>query len=108
MNGYYTLDSARRLYIMWYMKTVNALKIRNQFGEVLDMLEKGREPILIEKKKKIKAVLISYEDYLNRFIDKQAEEEKKKFIATILSHRERSTIPRSPLETLRSLRGYSD
>ena len=72
------------------------------------MLEKGREPILIEKKKKIKAVLISYEDYLNRFIDKQAEEEKKKFIATILSHRERATIPRSPLETLRRLRVYSD
>jgi predicted nucleic acid-binding protein len=39
---------------------------------------------------------------------RHAGEKKKKFIETILSHRERSTVPQNPLETLRHLRGYSD
>ncbi len=90
------------------MKTVNALKIRNQFGEVLEMLEKEKEPILIEKKKKVRAVLISYEDFLHRFIDKQAEEAKEKFIKDVRSHRESSVNPRDPIRTLRELRGYEE
>ena len=31
------------------MKTVNALKIRNNLGEILDLLEKTKEPILVSK-----------------------------------------------------------
>jgi hypothetical protein len=89
------------------MLTVNALKIRNQFGEVLQLLESSREPILIEKKKQVKAVLISYEDFLNRFIDKQAEEEKERFIQNVRSHKAPSLIAEDPTVTLRRLRGYN-
>lgn len=90
------------------MKKVNALKIRNQFGEVLDMLEKEGEPILIEKKKEVRAVLISYEDFQTRFIDKQAEEEKQKFFNQIRSHAAPSVTDETPLSTLRRFRGYDE
>ena len=90
------------------MNTVNALKIRNQFGEVLEMLDTTKEPILIEKRKKIRAVLISYEDLQTRFIDLQAEEEKQKFLSRIKSHRADSLIDVDPVITLRRLRGYID
>jgi len=90
------------------MTRVNALKVRNQFGEVLHLLESGKEPILIEKRKKVRAVLISYEDFQNRFIDKLAEEEKRRFLDDLRSRRESSLSPRSPLDTLRRLRGYDD
>lgn len=90
------------------MTKVNALKIRNQFGEVLELLEKEKEPIFIEKRKQIRAVLISYEDFKNRFIDKQAEAEKKRFIEQIKSHAESSLIEETSLQTLRKLRGYAE
>jgi prevent-host-death family protein len=90
------------------MKTVNALKIRNQLGEVLDMLDTDESPILIEKRKKIRAVLISYDDFRTRFVDKLAEEEKRRFVAQISSHAAPSLIGEDPLQTLRSLRGYED
>ena len=41
------------------MKTVNALKIRNNLGEILDLLEKTKEPILVSKGREIRAVLIT-------------------------------------------------
>jgi hypothetical protein len=88
------------------MKKVNALKVRNQFGEVLEMLEAEGEPILIEKKKEVRAVLISYEDFQTRFIDKQAEEEKRKFFDQIRSHAAPSITEETSLSTLRRFRGY--
>ncbi len=90
------------------MKKVNALKVRNQFGEVLDMLENDGEPILIEKKKVVRAVLISYEDFQTRFIDKQAEEEKRRFFNQVRSHAAPSLTDAPPLSTLRRSRGYDD
>lgn len=90
------------------MKTVNALKIRNQLGEVLEMLDSEHEPILIEKRKRIRAVLISYQDYQTRFMDKLADEERRKFLAQIRSHSAESLVATDSVDTLRSLRGYVD
>ena len=90
------------------MNTVNALKVRNQFGEVLDLLDNKKEPILITKNKKVRAVLICYEDFKIRFLDKQAEEEKEKFLKQVESHVASSLIPEDSVETLRKLRGYTD
>ena len=90
------------------MNTVNALKIRNQFGEVLELLDKEKDPILITKSKKIRAVLIRYEDFQTRFLDKQVEEEKELFYKQIKSHAAPSLIKEDPMVTLRKLRGYED
>ncbi len=90
------------------MNTVNALKVRNRFGEILELLDSKKEPILITKGKKIRAVLIRYEDFQTRFLDKQADEKKKLFINQIKNHAALPLIPEDPLETLRKLRGYED
>lgn len=58
------------------MKTVNALKIRNHLGEILEELNKTGNPILVSKGRKVQAVLITPEQFKRRFLDYQAEEEK--------------------------------
>lgn len=90
------------------MRTVNALKIRNNLGEVLDSLEKNGEPILLSKGRKIRAVLITPEEFKKRFIDKQAEEEKQKLLQRIKDLRAGSIIKKDSMTVLRSLRGYKE
>ena len=91
-----------------HMIKVNALKIRNQFGEVLEMLDAESEPILIEKRKKIRAVLISYKDYKTRFLDKLVEEEKEFFLKQVRDQARPSLADEDPLKFLRKIRGYKD
>ncbi len=88
------------------MKTVNALKIRNKLGEVLDLLNKTCEPIFVSKGRKIQAVLITPEQFKRRFLDWQAEEEKKKLLSTIDNLRADSLESKGSLAVLRELRGY--
>ena len=88
------------------MKTVNALKIRNNLGEVLELLHKTGEPILVSKGRQIRAVLITPEQFQKRFLDYQAEEQKKQLLETIKGLRVDSIETNSSLEVLRELRGY--
>lgn len=90
------------------MTTVNALKLRNQLGEVLEELDREKEPILVSKQKKIRAVLIPYEEFQKRFIDKQAEEERRKLLESIRSHRVDAPEGFDSVAVLRRLRGYDD
>ena len=91
------------------MKRINALMVRNRFGEVLDMLDADHEPILISKGKKLRAVLISYEDFVLRFIDKQEEEEKEAFLNETEVWRDQAGAQSAdPVQTLRALRGYEE
>lgn len=90
------------------MRTVNALKIRNHLGEVLDSLEKDGEPILLSKGRKIRAVLITPEEFKKRFLDKQVEEEKKKLLQRIKDFRADSVIKKDSIDVLRGLRGYEE
>ena len=88
------------------MKTVNALKVRNNFGEVLEMLNKTGEPILISKARQVRAVLITPDQFQKRFLDYQAEEHKKQLIETIEGLKVDSLDAKSSVEVLRKLRGY--
>jgi len=88
------------------METVNALKIRNNLGEVLDMLNKTNEPILVSKGRKIKAVLITPEQFKKRFLDYQAEERKKQLLETIEGMKADSLEGENSVQVLRQLRGY--
>lgn len=90
------------------MRTVNALKIRNNLGEILDSLEKNGEPILLSKERKIRAVLITPEDFKKRFLDKQAEENRKKLLQKIKDLRASPVIQKDSLDVLRGLRGYEE
>ena len=66
-----------------YMKTTNALKLRQSLGDLLDSLEQDGEPILVERHQKPTAVLISLRDYQRRFVDRIADEKRKEIIHRI-------------------------
>jgi len=89
------------------MKTVNALKIRNNLGEVLDTLTKTGEPILVSKGREIRAVLITPEQFKRRFLDYQAEEQKRQLLQTIEGLQAHSLNRQDSLDLLRELRGYA-
>ena len=88
------------------MKTVNALKIRNNLGEVLDTLDRTGEPIMVSKGKEIRAVLITPEQFRRRFLDYQAEEQKRQLLEQIEAMRAKKTVKESTVQVLRRLRGY--
>ena len=88
------------------MKTVNALKIRNNLGEVLDRLTRTEEPILISKGRESRAVLITPEQFNKRFLDYQAEEEKRRLLEAIENLRDDSIEAKDSVEVLMEIRGY--
>ena len=90
------------------MHQVNALTIRNRLGEVLDQLEADGKPILISRGRKVRAVLVSLEDFHKRFVDVQAEEEKQRFLERVRNLRKRKTGDVDSVELLRRLRGYAE
>ena len=90
------------------MEQVNALKIRNNIGEILDRLNATGEPILISKGRKIRAVLVTPEQFEKRFLDWQAKQEKQRFIETVRSLKRKKDGTDSSTEVLRRLRGYQN
>ncbi len=88
------------------MTTVNALEIRNRLGGVLDRLEETGEPILVSKGRRIRAVLITPEDFQRRFLDRQTQERRRELLEKIHSYRDHAQGERSSLDVLRELRGY--
>lgn len=86
------------------MKSVNALQLRQSLGKVLRALEKGGEPILIERQRKPAAVLVSLEDYQKRFVDREADDRRKEIVARIRGLRFSSPRGKSSLGLLRDIR----
>lgn len=82
------------------MKTVNALRLRQQLGSVLRSLEASGQPILIERNSKPAAVLISLEDYQKRFVDREADEKRKEMVEVLLRTRLRLPAGKSTLDLL--------
>ncbi len=88
------------------MEHINALKIRNNLGEVLERLNDTKEPIFITKGRKVRAVLVTPEQFEKRFLDWKVEEEKKQLFESIKGLRRNRKEAKSSLEILRNLRGY--
>jgi PHD/YefM family antitoxin component YafN of YafNO toxin-antitoxin module len=88
------------------MEEVNALKVRNNLGEILDRLNKSGEPIYISKGRKIRAVLVTPEQFEKRFLDWRAKEEKKRLLDAVKSMRKDKKGKLSSLAVLRQIRGY--
>ena len=88
------------------MRTVNALTIRNRLGEVLDRLLRDGEPVLISKGRKVQAVLITLEDFKTRFLDRQAEEDRRRLLETVADLRADRLEDVGSLDLLREMRGY--
>jgi prevent-host-death family protein len=88
------------------VEEVNALKLRNHLGEILDRLRDKGEPILISKSKKIRAVLVTPEQFERRFLDWQAEEQQKRFLKNVARVKKKTKSRLDSLTVLRQLRGY--
>ena len=88
------------------MRKTNALEMRRNLGKVLRDLERHREPVLVERNREPKAVLISIEDFRERFVDKVAAAEREHLIAEILASARRAQRARkSAVSMVRELRG---
>lgn len=88
------------------MKEVTALMLRNRLGEILDQLKKTGEPVLVNKGRKARAVMITPEQFEQRFLVYQAEEKKRELLAKIKASRSARIGRKTSLEVLRELRGY--
>jgi PHD/YefM family antitoxin component YafN of YafNO toxin-antitoxin module len=88
------------------MEEVNALTIRNNLGKILDRLNKSGEPILISKNRKIRAVLVTPEQFERRFLDWQAQDERQRFLAAMKQLKKSRKGNITTLAVLRKLRGY--
>lgn len=88
------------------MRKINALMVRQSLGRVLDQLEKTGEPIIVEKDRKPRAVLITLEDFERRFVDVAARDRRRE-IARQIKESQRS-VPRAKTgaaDAVRALRG---
>jgi len=88
------------------MEEVNALKVRNNLGEILDRLNRTGEPILVSKGRKVCAVLVTPEQFERRFLDWQAEDAKRRMLDRLKALRKRKEGSLDSLTVLRQLRGY--
>ena len=88
------------------MEEVNALKVRNNLGEILDRLNDKGEPIYISKGRKIRAVLVTPEQFEKRFLDWRVKEEKERLLDAVKGLRKGKKEKLSSLTVLRQLRGY--
>ena len=88
------------------MEEVNALKLRNNLGEILDRLRDKGEPILVSKSRKIRAVLVTPEQFERRFLDWQAAEQRQRFLKNVAQLKKNTISRMDSLTVLRQLRGY--
>ena len=88
------------------MKEVNALTLRNRLGEILEQLRKTGEPVVVSKGRKARAVMITPEQFEQRFLVYQAEEKKRELLAKIKASRSARIGRKTSVEVLRELRGY--
>ncbi len=86
------------------MLTVNALELRQSLGRIIARLRRNKAPILLKKGKEPVAVLISLEDFQERFAEQDAGERRKQILVEIDAMARRSVDNRGAAEVLRDLR----
>ena len=88
------------------MEEVNALKVRNNLGEILDRLNATGEPILVSKGRQLRAVLVTPQDFESRFLDYKVKAEKRRLFERISTLKQKRKEPVESMDLLRRLRGY--
>ncbi len=86
------------------MKSVDALALRQSLGKVLHALERGGDPVMVQKRNRPAAVLISLRDYQERFVDREADETRRQTAEKIKRLRFSRPLRSTTLEVLRKLR----
>ena len=90
------------------MLKVNALELRQSLSKIVRKLQRSGEPILLERGRKPAAVLISLEDYQERFAEKVADEKRRDPGSRIRKLARKSSSRESAEELVRELRSGSD
>lgn len=80
----------------------NALELRQRLGAVLSRLDKYQQPIIVEKQRQARAVLIPMSLYHERFVDFEAAEQRRALYEELT--RESPATERPTLGVLRKLR----
>lgn len=86
------------------MKTVNALTLRQSLGQVLAQLERDGGPILVCRRRTPAAALVSLKDYRERFVDREADEQRREVVARLKKLQFRPPSTGTTLDLLRDLR----
>ncbi len=86
------------------MKSVNALELRQSLGKVLEQLDQDGAPILVYRRRKPAAALVSLKDYRERFVDREADERRHQVVREIRKLKFGSPGAATTLDLLRDLR----
>ena len=81
--------------------------MRNNLGRILDEMDSAGEPIVINKGRTARAVLISLADFERRFVEYQAQERRRELLAKARSMRTAADPAVDAVAVLRRLRGYA-
>ena len=87
-----------------FMKTVNALELRQSLSRVLDLLERNGAPILACRGRTPAAALVSLKDYRERFVDQDADDRRRLVVARLKQLEFRPPATGTTLDMLRDLR----
>lgn len=80
------------------------MEMRQSVGKVLRQLERGGAPVIIERRRRAAAVLISLDDYERRFADRDADEKREEIVRSIRALRFKAPSGKTTLDLLRKLR----
>lgn len=78
---------------------VTAVELRNQLERILDRMDRDQEPVIVEKGRKPRAVLLPMALYRERFLDFQDKALRDELIREI-----RDSAPRAGRDTVVELR----
>jgi len=62
---------------------VTALELRNRLGSILDRLDRDQQPVIVEKDRKPRAVLLPLALYRERFVDFQEQALRDRLVREI-------------------------
>lgn len=79
--------------------------MRQNLGAVLKKLKKTGEPVLVERNRKPAAVLISVDDYQKRFVDHEADIQRRELVEKIKKAKIKLPSGKSSLDLIHELRG---
>lgn len=86
------------------MKHINSADLRQSIGRIVEQIEETGEPILLDKHGAPVAAIISLKDFKERFVDKQALEERRALAQKINGLARTSKANQEAVEVLRELR----
>ncbi len=86
------------------MHSASALELRQSLGRIIARLRRTRQPVLLTKDRQPVGVLISLEDYQERFAEKDAADRRRQLLAKMDALARPGVDDREATELLAELR----